>query len=154
MSPLWLTLATTLIKQFENCKLTAYPDPGTGGEPWTIGWGSTGPSITRGVTWTQTQADADLDHRVTALGAVVDHALTTPASDYEKAALISLAYNIGATNFATSTLVKLFNAGDVAGAAAQFERWDHAGGKERAGLLRRRLIEEQEFLTNATGVNS
>ena len=154
MSPLWLTLATTLITQFENCKRTAYPDPGTGGEPWTIGWGSTGPSITRGVTWTQTQADADLDHRVTALGAVVDHALTTPASDYEKAALISLAYNIGATNFATSTLVKLFNAGDVAGAAAQFERWDHAGGKEMAGLLRRRLIEEQEFLTNATGVNS
>lgn len=25
-----------LIKRFESCRLTAYPDPGTGGEPWTI----------------------------------------------------------------------------------------------------------------------
>ena len=32
-----VALAIPLIKQFEGCKLTAYPDPGTGGEPWTIG---------------------------------------------------------------------------------------------------------------------
>ncbi|HID1023608.1 TPA: glycoside hydrolase family protein, partial [Klebsiella michiganensis] len=31
-----------LIKRFEGCRLTAYPDPGTGGAPWTIGYGWTG----------------------------------------------------------------------------------------------------------------
>lgn len=31
----------TLIKEFEGCSLTAYPDPGTGGDPWTIGYGWT-----------------------------------------------------------------------------------------------------------------
>lgn len=30
-----------LIKQFEGCRLNAYPDPATGGDPWTIGIGHT-----------------------------------------------------------------------------------------------------------------
>ena len=41
---------TALIKEFEGCArlrrdglVEAYPDPGTGGDPWTIGWGATGP---------------------------------------------------------------------------------------------------------------
>ena len=29
------------IKGFEQLRLKAYPDPGTGGKPWTIGWGHT-----------------------------------------------------------------------------------------------------------------
>ncbi len=40
-----------LIQEFEGCAkkqldgpILAYPDPGTGGDPWTIGWGSTGPA--------------------------------------------------------------------------------------------------------------
>ncbi|WP_141395346.1 glycoside hydrolase family protein, partial [Enterobacter hormaechei] len=28
-----------LIKRFEGCRLRAYPDPATGGAPWTIGYG-------------------------------------------------------------------------------------------------------------------
>jgi hypothetical protein len=49
-----------LIKQFEGCArkrsdgcIEAYPDPGTGGEPWTIGWGAAGPGIALGTVWTQ-----------------------------------------------------------------------------------------------------
>ena len=34
-----------LIKEFEGCHLKAYPDPKTGGDPWTIGFGATGPDI-------------------------------------------------------------------------------------------------------------
>ena len=55
---------TALIKRFEGCarirsdgKVEAYPDPGTGGAPWTIGWGATGPGIERGTVWTQKQCD-------------------------------------------------------------------------------------------------
>jgi lysozyme len=43
----------TLIKRFEGCVLEAYPDPGTGNDPWTVGWGSTGPGIRKGVVWTE-----------------------------------------------------------------------------------------------------
>jgi hypothetical protein len=50
MSPSWykvppappksdLQAGIDLIKEFEGCELEAYPDPGTGGVPWTIGWG-------------------------------------------------------------------------------------------------------------------
>ena len=33
--------AIKLIKEFEGCHLSAYPDPLSGGEPWTIGYGTT-----------------------------------------------------------------------------------------------------------------
>src|SRR5690606_13888069 len=53
-----------LIKRFEGCKLTAYPDPGTGGEPWTIGWGTTkidGRPVKAGMKISQDRADALLE---------------------------------------------------------------------------------------------
>ena len=53
-----------LVQQFEGCakkradgSFDAYPDPGSGGDPWTIGWGTTGPDVKRGVVWTQQQCD-------------------------------------------------------------------------------------------------
>ena len=56
-----------LIKRFEGCArqradgmVEAYPDPGTGGAPWTIGWGATGADIGPGTVWTQAQCDARL----------------------------------------------------------------------------------------------
>jgi hypothetical protein len=56
-----------LIKQFEGCArkrpdglFEAYPDPGTGGAPWTIGWGATGQGIEPGTVWTPEQCDARL----------------------------------------------------------------------------------------------
>jgi lysozyme len=46
-----------LIQQFEDCarklpdgRFAAYPDPATGSDPWTIGWGSTGPDIHKGAS--------------------------------------------------------------------------------------------------------
>jgi len=29
----------TLLKTWEGCELSAYPDPASGGAPWTIGYG-------------------------------------------------------------------------------------------------------------------
>ena len=43
------------------------------------------------------------------------------------------------------TLLKLLNANDFAGAAAEFDKWDHAGGQVVAGLLRRRQAETALF---------
>ena len=44
-------------KRLADGRCCAYPDPGTGREPWTIGWGSTGPDITETSIWTREQAD-------------------------------------------------------------------------------------------------
>jgi lysozyme len=48
------------LKRDEGLRLTAYPDPLSGGDPWTIGYGHTGPEVHRGLRWTQRQAEAAL----------------------------------------------------------------------------------------------
>jgi lysozyme len=142
---MWSDIAVNLIKAFEGCRLTAYPDPVSGGAPWTVGWGSTGPNIGPGVVWTQQQADDDLSARVQAIGAQIDNLVSITMTDNQKAALCSFVYNLGLHALQESTLLRLLNQGDVAGAAAQFPRWDMAGASVVQGLLNRRLAEQAVF---------
>ncbi len=129
-----------LIKRFEGCRLAAYPDPGTGGDPWTIGWGATGKGIGPGVSWTQGQCDARLEADLVRFGADVARAIgAAPTTPSQFDALVSFHYNTGAIHKAT--LTRLHIAGDHAGAAAQFVRWVNAGGKIMPGLVRRRAAE-------------
>lgn len=130
-----------LIHSFESCKLTAYPDPGSiDGKPWTIGWGSTGPGIARGVVWTQQQADerfaADLGRFEKAVALM---APVTTQNQFD--ALVSFAYNVGLSALNDSTLLRMHKAGDYAGAKLQFGRWDKNDGKTMNGLTRRRAAE-------------
>lgn len=136
-----LALALALIKRFEGCELEAYPDPGSGGDPWTIGWGATGPGIRKGVTWTQAQADQRLAEDVARFMAGVDDVVTGPTTPHQGAALTSLAYNIGLGAFEGSTLLRMHNAGNYEGAAGQFGRWNKAAGRVLAGLTTRRAAE-------------
>jgi lysozyme len=130
-----------LIHSFESCKLTAYPDPGSvDGKPWTIGWGSTGPGIAKGVVWTQKQAD---DRFAADLGrfekAVALMAPVTTQNQFD--ALVSFAYNVGLAALNDSTLLRFHKAGDYAAAKLQFGRWDKNDGKVMKGLTRRRAAE-------------
>lgn len=137
------------IQQFEGCarkqpdgSFVAYPDPGTGGDPWTIGWGTTGSDVRQGVVWTQAQCDARFDQDVTAFASKVSAVIgTARTSQHQFDAMVSFAYNVGVNNLASSTLLKLHKAGDYAGAAAQFARWNKAAGKVLPGLTRRRAAE-------------
>lgn len=134
------------IKGFEKLELKAYPDPGTGGKPWTIGWGHT-KGVKPGDQITQAQAEAFLREDLAVFEAAVNSAIKRPMTQSQFDAMVSLAFNIGGANFASSTLVKKFNAGDVQGAAAQFPRWKNANGKEMKGLVRRRAAERELFLS-------
>lgn len=140
-----LAHALALIRKWEGCRLSAYPDPGTGGDPWTIGWGSTGPGIRKGVTWTQAQADERLAADVEKFMGGVRKLIKRPASDTELGAMTSLAYNIGLGAFERSTLLRFFNAGDKARAAKQFDVWRRAGGRVMQGLVNRRADERKVF---------
>jgi len=138
--------ALETIKRFEGCRLTAYPDPGTGGDPWTIGWGATGPGIRKGVVWTQDQADERLRSDVAAFAERVAALLkTAPTTQGQFDALVSLAYNIGAGALKESTLLRMHMDGDYQGAAGQFIRWNKAGGKVLDGLTKRRIAESRLY---------
>lgn len=136
-----------LIKRFEGCARTlpcghveAYPDPGTGAEPWTIGWGATGPGIAKGTVWTQEQCDARLEQDLFRYAEEVERALNGAAtSQAQFDAMVSFHYNTGA--IARSTLMRRHRAGDFESATAEFGRWIHAGGKVLRGLVRRRAAE-------------
>lgn len=131
-----------LTENFESCRLTAYQDiKGI----WTIGFGHVGPEVVEGLVWTQNQADSQLVtdtlHATNIVNRFVTVELSQPAFD----AVVDFVFNVGSGNFEGSTMLKLLNAGNLEGAADEFEKWDHASGQVVAGLLRRRLAEKEEF---------
>lgn len=143
----WLKLATDMIKKSEGCVLTAYPDPATHAEPFTIGYGATGSHIRKGVVWTQQQAEDDLQERVLQLGSKVDSLVKVAINDNQKAALCDFAYNLGLGALGGSTLLRLLNEGKTAAAADEFEKWNKAAGRVLQGLVNRRAAEKALFLS-------
>ncbi len=148
---------------FEGCAkrrsdglIEAYPDPGTGAEPWTIGWGATGlvdksaaakpnrKRIGRGLIWTQEQCDARLSQDLKIYAADVTRALDgAECSQKQFDALVSFHYNTGAIGRAT--LTRKHKAGDFEGATREFARWNRAGGRVMKGLSRRRRAEAKLY---------
>jgi len=131
-----------LTKRFEQCRLVAYWD--ALGKVWTIGWGHTF-GVSQGDVCTQEQADAWLVEDMAASEADVNTHVKVSLTQGEFDALCDFAFNLGRGALNNSTLLKDLNAGDYLTAAAEFEKWDHAGGKVVAGLLLRREDEEAEF---------
>lgn len=140
-----------LIKSFEQCRLTAYRDSGG---VWTVGWGHTGPGVRAGLQWSQAQADAAFEADVAKVEHGVNALVLVPVTQGQFDALCSFGFNVGldvdadtkAEGLGDSTLLRRVNAGDVAGAADEFLKWDHDGGKVVAGLTRRRSAERALFL--------
>ena len=148
-------VGTALIKRFEGCArlrrdglVEAYPDPGTGAEPWTIGWGATGDGLHGRIgpetVWTQAQCDQRLEQDLKRYAADVARALgDAPTSQAQFDAMVSFHYNTGA--IARATLTRKHRAGDFEGAAAEFARWNKAGGRVLKGLVRRRAEEARLY---------
>lgn len=141
-------------KALPNGDCQAYPDPATGGKPWTIGWGSTtderGKPIVPGTVWSRERADARFAQHLALFEDDVNELLAgKPTTQAQFDALVSFAYNVGtdidqdaiAEGLGDSTLLKKHLAGDYAGAAAEFAKWNKANGKVMNGLTRRRAAE-------------
>lgn len=168
-----------LIRKFEGCKLKAYADPASplaielrkpianrkpgweklAGDPWTIGWGSTGldiytkdtngnhPPIGPNTTWTQAQCDDRNIIHINEFAFKVKAILKLEINENQFAALVSFAYNVGPVALGKSTLLKLVNESKFDLAAQEFMKWTKAQGKELPGLVKRREAERQLFLT-------
>lgn len=133
-----------IIKRFEGLELDAYmPTPN---DVPTIGYGHT-KTAKMGMTITARGADMllkqDLAWVETSVNKHVKVALTQPQYD----ALCSFVYNLGATNFRRSTLLKRLNEGNFAAAADEFPRWNKQGKKVLRGLTHRRAAERELFIS-------
>lgn len=168
-----------LIKRYESCRLQAYLCPAG---KLTIGWGhvlippdyhpfkvslarladiitvnqKTG-VIKIPLRITQSQADAFLarDTADTAIFlASMSHTLPKPLSQQQFDALCSFIFNVGQFNYIHSTLHKRIKAGDLDGAAEEFDRWVYATAKGKKvklnGLVTRRADERRLFDASAS----
>lgn len=137
-----------LIKTFEGCSLKAYKCPAG---VWTIGWGTTEPingvKPYEGMVITQQQADDLLIKNLKSYEDAVNKYVTYPINQNQYDALVSFTYNCGCGALKTSILLKKLNAGDIQGAAEQFDLWTKANGQVLNGLVRRRAAEKKLFLT-------
>ena len=139
--------AVDLGEEFEGFRSEPYQDSGG---VWTIGFGSTRDGDSRPVTAstppvTMDEAQALAKRDLTWAAREVTNDVTVQLTDNQVAAIEDLIYNIGSGNFRSSTLLRKLNAGDFDGAAAEFDKWDHAAGQVLAGLLRRRQAETDLF---------
>jgi lysozyme len=144
--------AAPLIREAEGFSSTPYRDAAGVA---TIGYGSTRYPDDRAVTMadaalSRAAAEALLQTAMARIWAAVSPRLLRAPNLNQAAALLSLAYNVGAGALSTSLLLAMFNTGDIAGAADQFLRWDKAriGGvrKSLPGLAARRRRERALFL--------
>ncbi len=132
---------TEILKYFEGCKLTAYQDSvGV----WTIGYGHT-KGVYDGMTITQDQAEQMLLSELEEYEGYIENMVTVPLTQNQFDALVVWVYNLGPTNFKNSTLLKELNAGNYNAAGQEITRWNKAGGKVLAGLVKRREAEAELF---------
>lgn len=137
-----------LIKQFEGCKLKAYPDPKTGNLPITIGYGNTakedGSPFKLGDTITQQRADELLLNLLPRYEKTVNSNIKIPLNQNQFDALVCFCWNCGSSE----TLFKLVNQK----ATDELKKWwvthyINKGTPVEKGLTKRRTAECQLFFS-------
>ena len=149
-------MGVELIKEFENCHLKAYPDPKTGREPITIGWGSTrdfdGSPFKLGRTITQKYADTlfDFDIKNRFLPKLEKIPYWGEMNDNQRGALLSFAYNLGADFYGSdgfNTITSRLKNKEWSKVPDALYLYRNPGSNVEAGLARRRKAEGKLWLS-------
>lgn len=150
-----LGAALKLIMQFEGCHLDAYPDPATGDDPWTIGWGTTtysdGRRVRRGDKINAIEADMLLRQEVDRIAEKLR--TTVPfwqaMADQQKCALLSFAHNLGSGFYGAQgfeTISRRLKDKDWAKVPDAMLLYRNPGSNVEKGLRRRREAEGKLWL--------
>ena len=139
------TQGLELIKTFEGLELNAYK---CAAGVWTIGYGHT-KDVQEGMVISALKANEMLQNELVEYEGYVNVLVTVPLTQNQFDALVSWVYNLGSTNFQSSTLLKVINAGgEMLGVPSQIMRWNKANGRVLEGLTRRRQAEADLFSAN------
>lgn len=132
-----------LIAGCEGCYLFTYPDPATGGEPWTDGIGHTAAAGGRkprpGGIITLQQAFAQFRADMQRYAAGVEAAIKISLPQHRFNAAVSFHFNTGAIK--SGSVDDKLNRGDEAAALATMAKYVNAGGRRLEGLANRRRDE-------------
>lgn len=135
-------LAVDFVSKWEGYSAKAYPDPATGGEPWTIGFGRAH-GVKPGDKTTKAQAlvwlAEDMQIAQQKLYGVLKPEVIDCLNDHQWSALLSFAYNVGASP--SWSIWKLLNGKKFDAAADQLTRFVNANGAKMQGLVNRRADE-------------
>ncbi len=135
-----------LVKKSEGLLMRAYPDPASGGAPWTIGYGHTGHDVYKGLVWTMAMAEkaltADLDTAAAVVNSCIGQVKTTQG---QFDAMTDFVFNLGGGQLRTSTLLQRHLAGKYEEASEEFPKWIYASGKKMPGLVTRRNLEKEMY---------
>lgn len=135
------SIASDFVKQFEGRELKAYQ---CSAGKWTIGYGHT-KGVQEGDEISASEAEQLLVEDLTAIADDLNRLVNVPVSEGQYIALLSLAFNVGASAVKKSTLLFHLNHKRYDEAAAEFDKWIYAGGKVSEGLKRRRAAERALF---------
>lgn len=136
------------LERDEGFRSAAYPDPLSGGDPWTYGFGFTGPGIGPGSTITLADAKTELARRVGALTAELTEHLPwfRSLSDPRQDCLVNLAFNVGLAGLlAFHNTISFIERGDYVSAAGGMlnSRW-----ATQVGARAHRLAEQMKTGTH------
>lgn len=135
-----LVIAASMIKPLEGVKYKPYYDVAG---VLTVCYGTTGPDVIDGKTYTQEECDYFLERDLKRIERQILPMIKPALPEPTKAALYSFTYNVGVGALSRSTLLKKLNDGDITGACDELKRWVYAGGQKWKGLMTRREIEEE-----------
>lgn len=135
-----------LIKEFEGFRSKAYKCPAG---VWTIFFGHTSaagaPEVKPGMTGSKEEGERVLKRDLKQYEDAVSRSIKVELTSNQFSACVSLCYNIGAGNFAKSSVARFCNKKQFKQAADAFALWNKAGGKVLPGLVRRRAAEAALF---------
>lgn len=142
---------SSFIKEFEGYKSSGYY--ATKSEQAnglvTVGYGSTG-RVKKGEKITEEQAEQYLQEDIAVAEKAVDSLVKVDLTPNQRAAVVSLVFNVGQGNFKKSKALKALNSGDIEtfikeafDSKAGFVR---SGGKVLKGLVKRRKAEQELFM--------
>lgn len=144
--------ALAAIAGFEGYRSTAYND-GVGVQ--TIGYGTTryasGKAVMAGDKITPDRALIELAANADEHQKRLARCITVPLAQREWDALVSWAYNVGTSAACNSTLVRKLNAGDYTAPCTELPKWNKAGGRVLAGLVKRRAAEAEMYGCQSIG---
>lgn len=126
----------------EGLYVTAYPDPATRGDPWTICFGHTGPEVRRGLTVSYDQCLVWLQQDTLKAERVVRQHVRVPLRQGQYDAYTSFVFNVGPDRFRKSTMLRLVNSGAWQASCHEFPKWRYANKMVMEGLVTRRTVEE------------